>query len=549
MRRLAWSLALGVVLPAPSAAQQLNVRLREEGSLTPIPGALVRLIGDRGVLIQALTNESGRAVLRTTEAGRYRIRIDQIGAAGIVTDPFELALNETRDADLVIRSSRLTLPTLEVRGESRCGRRTEEGTLGAILWEEISKALTASVITEADTAALVAQRFRRELKHDGTITKQWTEYAGLHRGRFYATFAPEVLIKNGFVLLARADSVIYAAPDAELLLSEQFVATHCFAAAQGEDGLVGLRFEPEGPRGVADVRGVLWVQRETSQLKFLEYTYTGLPKELANLGLGGRVEYRRLPTGAWIVSEWHLRTPRLQGIEYERTTRAPVRFPGRGDVRVAAPPTRIVGLIELGGRFGLPAGLAATFDQAIVVGRIVDSSTGGGVQDAAVRLEGGKDSTFSDPDGRFMLILTAHGEQELVARHPKLALPGVVARVPVILSLGDTSRATFTVPSARTLARPACGARKDRAGVVGMVLGASGAPASGVDVVAEWKTPSGGTRQRKDRTAKDGLYALCDIPPDERVTVGYLSNGKPVAGESLELEWGAYRWLDLRLPE
>ncbi len=60
-----------------------------------------------------------------------------------------------------------------------------------------------------------------------------------------------------------------------------------------------------------DIRGTLWLDARTGELRNVEYEYTGLPDGSRRSPSGGRVEFRRLPSGAWIVSRWYIRTSRI----------------------------------------------------------------------------------------------------------------------------------------------------------------------------------------------------------------------------------------------
>jgi len=536
-------------LPAGASTQQIQLQVKEQVSLTPVAGALVRLLGERGVIMQTLTNEAGRATLRTATAGSYRIRIDRIGSAGVVTAPFLLGLNETRETALVIQSDRLTLPPLEVRGNNRCGRRTDEGTTAAVIWAEIAKALYASVIAEESHALpLLARGFRRELRRDRTPVREWIESASFHRGRFYAAPEPGVLIKDGFVVADEHDSVTYAAPDAHLLLSDDFVDTHCFIAIPGQDGLIGLAFTPMPGRKVVDVQGTLWVNRASSELKFLEFAYTGLPRDLQRLALGGRVDYLRLSTGAWIVSSWYVRTPRLESFPARSESRVPLKVVGRGSSTPTDTPTHITGFLEVGGRISLHTGNASPIDRAFIVGRVVDSTTDTGLAGVVLRLKGAVDSVLSDSDGVFMLALSAHGDHALLATHSKLTLPGSHNSQAIMLSLGDTSHVAFSSPSARTLARPFCGRRNDQANIVGRVVEPDGAPIPRQEVRAQWQTPAGATKQIRVWSEATGLFAFCNLPPDEVISVVLFDQKQPLVKQTVDLEWGSVHWLDLRRP-
>jgi hypothetical protein len=63
-------------------------------------------------------------------------------------------------------------------------------------------------------------------------------------------------------------------------------------------------------RGITEIEGTLWVDRETSELRLLEYRYAGVRPEYAAVNVGGFVEFLRLPTGSWLVNRWAIRMPR-----------------------------------------------------------------------------------------------------------------------------------------------------------------------------------------------------------------------------------------------
>jgi hypothetical protein len=120
---------------------------------------------------------------------------------------------------------------------------------------------------------------------------------------------PRLLAEEGYIE-ARGGASFYFAPDAVVLQNEHFLQTHCFRLRQQErDGaqLIGLAFEPAPGRHLPDVEGVLWLDRQTSELRFVEYTYTNLPYDLPRrMAPGGLVEFLPLPGGAWIVHRWQI---------------------------------------------------------------------------------------------------------------------------------------------------------------------------------------------------------------------------------------------------
>jgi hypothetical protein len=141
------------------------------------------------------------------------------------------------------------------------------------------------------------------------IKTEETESGWRSSGRPFETPPAEELVTHGFVRTTEAGEHYYA-PDADVLLSDAFLDTHCFGVRVGGPGLIGLAFEPLPDRSVPDVEGVLWLDESEAELRFLEYGYTGLsfPARMARK-FGGRLEFERLPTGAWIIRRWSIRGP------------------------------------------------------------------------------------------------------------------------------------------------------------------------------------------------------------------------------------------------
>jgi hypothetical protein len=160
------------------------------------------------------------------------------------------------------------------------------------------------------------------------------------RGRPFAPAPVEELVTAGYMLLS-PERVELKGVDATAILSDEFVRHHCFglrAAGPDQPGMVGLEFVPLEGRVHPDVRGVLWLDRATAELRYVEYTYTGLRFRGPADRLGGRFDFRRLPGGAWILASWSVRAPLLQVEREPEATRDPMRR------------FRIHGISEHGGR-------------------------------------------------------------------------------------------------------------------------------------------------------------------------------------------------------
>jgi hypothetical protein len=518
------TLTAGIALPAP--AQVIDLRLRDDATRFPVAGAIVRLLQDDVPVAQGLTSELGRIVLQAPQPGAYRVRVDRIGFRGIVTGAVELAAGDTLRSELVLAWVRMELPAIVVRGETRCDARRQEGPEAVALWEEVRKALTANLLSQGQgTVPIHVRAFYREVARTGAVEKEWVTESKVVHGQPFGSLAPAELAQFGFVR-DWGDSVLFAGPDARLLLSDEFVSTHCFRAVPGEEGLVGLAFEPVPGRRVPDVRGTLWLDRTTSELRYLEYLYTGLRAEYARVGLGGRVEFQRLPDGSWIVSYWHIRTPRT------------------GVRSLRARTTGLIGFLDEGGYAE-----AVTADvgpvRAIVRGMIYDSTTGRGLAGAVVRVVGAPDSAITDGEGLFELAVRAAGDQRIAASHPKLDLSPAHGTGAVFLSLGDTTVVHLAGPPVEFVVRVFCGAPRNRSGLVGMAWHGDGAAAEGLTVRVEWQF-AGGVLEPRSTTGPGGFFALCELPTGADLPVRLERRGEVLAEQTVRLRPGEYRWVDLR---
>jgi hypothetical protein len=537
----AFTLLIVCLLAAPAAAQQVDVQLREERSRTPIVGAIVRLLGefDNGVVAQGLSNEGGRIALRAPAAGRYRLKVDRIGWVGLITPSFALAAGPPFQTEVLLADVRMDLPTIAVQGENLCGRRFDGDSEAANLWEEIDRALTATMISQREASIpLHVREFHRELRLNGQVEQQWSTGSTIVRGQVYQTLEPELLATEGFVLTdTQGDSTIFAVPDAALLVSPTFTATHCFRTVRPRNGLIGLSFEPIPRREVTDITGTIWLDQRSHELRHLEYTYTGLelPRRVE---LGGRVEFERLPSGQWIVSDWHVRTPLLDQVTVRAGATRGIRAP---TVQLS----RLTGFVELGGRVMIATDPSAVVNYSVLTGRVIDPATGEGLEGARVSVDGVPVPISTDETGRFVLTTPLYGERIATVSHPRFRLSRTPPERPVILSVGDTTMVDFNAPTMAEMVRAVCGNPRNRAGIVGVVVGAGGEPVPHGEVLARWRLPTGETRQERIRSGPSGDYGFCNLPPDEVVEI-MLPGGDGLRNE-VELAPREFRWMELRV--
>ena len=308
------AIALLLVSP-PLAAQSVQGQLTDSITKTPLPGAFLTLVDEQGVeRARTITNGAGEFLLTAPSAGTYRLRSKRIGFRPYVSSPLTLRAGETSAFRAAIDPIPVALAEVVVAGERQCDIASGQGSSVTALWDEIREALAAvSWTSRVPSYWYHLTNFQRELtasgRRHGTDSTWSQEGYSLNPIRNFATDAE--FQEQGYVL--RTDTgIIYRAPDADVLLSGTFLRTHCFDVQKGDGdnaGLFGLVFTSAQGRRVPDITGTLWVDRQSAELRRLQFRYIRLPQEVIAPSAGGSIEFLRLPSGVWIVRDWTLRMP------------------------------------------------------------------------------------------------------------------------------------------------------------------------------------------------------------------------------------------------
>jgi hypothetical protein len=322
----------------------------------------------------------------------------------------------------------------------------------------------------------------------------------------------------------------YFAPDAQALLSDPFLDTHCFRLIEGgpdRAGLVGLAFEPTGQNErVSDISGTLWIDRASVELRWLEYTYENLEPEVRPGDATGRVEFLRMPEGTWIVTEWWIRMPLVQ---VDIGGRLPVRqitgFRQSGG--------RVLEVVEAGGR-ELSTGATAGAIEGIVV-----DSLGLPMEGVSVGTVGSAQTIFTNAEGRFNLVGLMEGTYRVRFMDPDLQALGLAApEITQEVRRGVSSSVQFLMPSPAAMLRESCGApTNSRMSMLGGIVrdASNDEPISGATVRVLWSlVESRGTAFRQVsnglETTTDGfgIYRVCAVPRERRGSVGVCASSRRV---------------------
>lgn len=305
-------LAAIALAPTRADAQTVYGVVVADDTGEPVAGAMVLLADTLGLSRgSALADSLGRFAITARGPGRYTLAAERVGYQSLRPDTVGIPPDSLR-VQLRAGSRRITLPPVTARAaRSRCAGQLEQNPQTAVVWGEARKALaSAALLEESGAYEYTARVDRREVRLRGGPAMSHHVWVRSSTGSPFMTLPPEVLVDGGYVQLD-ADSLILYGVGPAVVLSELFLQSHCFGLRDGGAERVGLEFVPIRTVGPPDVRGVLWLDRATGELRTLEFTYTGLAFRGPVERLGGELEFRRIPNGTWIVSRWVVRGPLL----------------------------------------------------------------------------------------------------------------------------------------------------------------------------------------------------------------------------------------------
>jgi hypothetical protein len=483
----------------------------------PIAGGTVVLLDAGDARAGAvLTDGEGRFRLQAPAPGRYRLRLERIGFGAHFSPSFDLAAGEVREQTLEVRSVSVQLAGVQVTGRRRCDVRPQEGLQTQVLWEEARKALTATTLT-LDQRLLRVQldRYAREVDAEtGVLVNERTWSRTGVSERPFASVAAEELTARGFVW-PEPEGWRYHAPDADVLLSDPFLNTHCFRVVAGEDTtLVGLAFEPHRRSGTMGIRGTLWLDRASAELRHLEYGYTGLPSALQSEVAGGHVVFERMPEGQWVVRRWWIRMPSMEREEFLWDRRTEVR-------------ERVRGYREEGGElvaaYSSSGARLPVAGRAVLEGRVFDETRDVPLSGATVFISGTSHTTETDPAGWFRFEGLHDATYGVGFRHPRADSLGAGVRLETVRVRADEPEPLLmSVPPVSTLVSQVCSAEQLRDGgraVVGVVRDrATRGPVAGAEVTLTWtqfqRLHGDVLRETKEATTQadaQGRYRICAV--------------------------------------
>jgi hypothetical protein len=310
-------LVVVTALPALASAQSIRGVVVDSAGRSPVPGVVLLLLDQSGQVDgRALSNERGEYRLSGRSAGDYRVRTLRIGFRPMISDLLTLRVGGEIDHDFVLAGVPLSLDTVRVAARSACAAYPDSTAPLAAAWEQVRTALLAAQLT-ANTRTINATILRYWRTYDPSrkrILEQNESIGTNFVVKPWRSLSADSLRRFGYVQLESNGIAEYNAPDLDVLLSPQFIGDHCFRLAVARDArLLGIAFEPTRDRSaITDIRGTLWLDRASSELRRMDFRYMNLPREIEHNEAGGEIDFVRMANGAWAIARWDIRMPVFQ---------------------------------------------------------------------------------------------------------------------------------------------------------------------------------------------------------------------------------------------
>ena len=555
-------LALGLPATKEASGQVVRGIVVDSASQQPLPAVLVWLVdsGNRN-LARFLVGASGEFEFGALRPGRYSVRAERLGMKTETVERIDVAAGQTKSLRITLAYLPITLSGIEGSGDRRCVLSRDLALETFRVWEEARKVLgTADFTSSAGVYVYDLGKYVRELEPSSLkILSESHSFWSTMNKRPIESRPVEFLLDGGWIV-PHSGEYRYYAPDAHVLLSDDFLDTHCMQL-RAQDGshpdLIGLEFRPvRNQSRRTQIQGVLWLSRVTGGLEWLEFSYLNLPglfEEVAGDQIGGRVDFRRLPDGTWIVSKWYIRMPRVVEDAGEFLDAKLRRL-------------RLKGIVEEGGwvleaRARETGRIAFAEFGGVVAGQVREVRGAELESGGRVALVGVGVAVDLDPEGRFVIPRLPEGTYQLSYLRPSLGgLDRNYALADAVVRSGDTTTVRLQAADRDAVLARACGLEKwtPYTGVLEghVLLPGSKLAASGARVVAEWdergSKEAGPWQSRSKRLVSEtnslGAFRLCGIPMDHtgiKVTAGggphrvsvdaALSEEEPVVTITLEL--------------
>lgn len=304
---IGWSLCTAV----PAHGQVVSGRVIDEDTKAPLAGAFVTVIDTIGKTVRGVLTNSAGSFHLPTSAEVFSLRVDLIGYLSYNSPRLSRPVN---DIVLPMKSRPMSLDPVVAQASRSCRSHESLDSTTTATFLDVMKSLELMRWTteQAVIAYSVEDYFQRRLTwYKVTQEPHKTRSVIVGSSTPFASPPIDTLLRYSFIRALPRNEFDFYAPDVETLLAPQFHETHCFRLVDNEDDpeLLGLEFQSKKVIRPSDVFGVLWVDRMSHELRYLDFQYTKLPRNTPTDGTCGRLDFQRLESGMSFVSEWWIRAP------------------------------------------------------------------------------------------------------------------------------------------------------------------------------------------------------------------------------------------------
>ncbi|MEO8561037.1 MAG: carboxypeptidase regulatory-like domain-containing protein [bacterium] len=568
MRLVVLLALLTLTIGVPSlGAQLVRGHALAGADSAPIGGVVMQLATPANVVVaQSLSDARGVFTLRAPAAGQYRLRALRLGFRPTLGGLFAVVDSGITQRSLVLNGAAVTLTTARVTADEQCAAGGDPTSLGFRAWEQARTALAAALVTRQSSTyemRFVTSELRRGARSDAVLTYTEKE-AATSAMRPFAAFPLTRLRDSGYV--TRDESgVTYAAPDEEVLLSEEFAVSHCIRAGSSSGDELEVTFEPTRDRTLSDVAGSLVLSRSTGELRSLTYEYVNVTAEERAAHAGGELTFLRFPSGGWMVQRWLVRAPQLEMRERRTSGSSYVAGGLAGGTYVGGGPSRAERQYVLASRQESRGEVFRVQQNGTLIwaaptvsltGVVVDDSLRIPVAGADVRVAGRAAGAISDERGRFRLDSARIGDILLQITAPYAIQLGVpptkvhfaLDAVPADVMLRVPNVDQAIIEACRAANQPWSDGTPPSI-VRGIVRDAYGGRAGVADVSVTWlhgMHAAVESRERRAHSTAFGDYVVCGIELGKQLLVRAIVGRDVIASAKTLIEPGR-RWVTLDL--
>ena len=330
---------VGLVAAGAANAQTIAGRVTDRTSGNPVAGVVVSALDANGNALARVVTDSASGYRVPLVIGIVKLHFRRIGYS-----PTDAAIADSANGRLDVVMTRLPTQLAPVKATvaAQCDAKANTPDVIA-LWEQARLGLLTSIVARESKAGYTSVlAYHTDYKGDDEQPRE-VERVELPPGvsvPFIAGGEPDSLAKYGYMVREGFQNS-FLGPDDRVLFDVTFLTTHCFTSeGSPSDSLIGIRFQDGKGMKAVGVEGVLWLRRDPLDIVSVQYNYTNLDRAMQRVRPGGSIQFRRMPNGITMITEWRIRGALTMG---QAVTRAAggmvIRLPanGRGG-RITSPP-------------------------------------------------------------------------------------------------------------------------------------------------------------------------------------------------------------------